>query len=487
MWGHHYRLLSGLFFKYIKAIASSPRHFSGHFEDTTMVVMMKLKYVDELSGGRKRFRRRYPKAVALALGDTFYQVPMKAREGAALMQEQEKHVRAFDMAVAKATGGSGGLSPLEHWKDALRQAEEALEAMTATGMNEDDKRGVLADDLHHRKADPVLVKAVSAPQSEEPPVTLLDAKRMYEEEKHGANPGRNKRAFLDRVCRQIEGALGSLDKLALVDLKREHGRKLRDHMVNKPAAGKKGKLVSVATVDRQMNVVRSMVSLAIVEFDLEGKAKNPFNGLRMSDDMRAAPETEWERRDPLPEAILGAMSDRLRVKLKSPELGLIWRILAGTGCRGAEVVGLRVEDVIVDHTYPHIWVRWHEDRRVKTKVSIRQVPLVGDALVATKEALELAKGQTMLFPKYAREAGPDAVSQALMKHLRTVTKNPRHVVYSLRHNMKDCLVAAGVDQRDENRILGHALGGLGDRVYGGSEVRLKAAYEAMERALSVKL
>jgi hypothetical protein len=52
--------------------------------------------------------------------------------------------------------------------------------------------------------------------------------------------------------------------------------------------------------------------------------------------------------------------------------------------------------------------------------------------------------------------------------------------------MKDRLVAAGVDQRDENRILGHALGGLGDRVYGGSEVRLKAAYEAMERALTVK-
>lgn len=120
-------------------------------------------------------------------------------------------------------------------------------------------------------------------------------------------------------------------------------------------------------------------------------------------------------------------------------------------------------------------------------MSIRQVPLVGDALVATKEALELAKGQTMLFPKYAREAGPDAVSQALMKHLRTITKNPRHVVYSLRHNMKDRLVAAGVDQRDENRILGHALGGLGDRVYVGSEARLKAAYEAMERTLEAKL
>ncbi len=39
-----------------------------------MVVVMKLKYVDELSGGRKRFRRRYPKAVAEVLGDSVFQV-----------------------------------------------------------------------------------------------------------------------------------------------------------------------------------------------------------------------------------------------------------------------------------------------------------------------------------------------------------------------------------------------------------------------------
>lgn len=48
----------------------------------------------------------------------------------------------------------------------------------------------------------------------------------------------------------------------------------------------------------------------------------------------------------------------------------------------------------------------------------------------------------------------------------------RHVAYSLRHNMKDLLVTAGVPQRDEHRILGHSLGGVGDRVYGGGEARL---------------
>lgn len=69
-----------------------------------MVMTMKLQHVDELSGGRKRFRRRCPKAVAKALGEDFFQVPMQAREGAALVAEQEKLVREFDRMVAKAKG-----------------------------------------------------------------------------------------------------------------------------------------------------------------------------------------------------------------------------------------------------------------------------------------------------------------------------------------------------------------------------------------------
>lgn len=49
-----------------------------------MVVMLKLKYVDNLPGGRKRFRKRHSKAAMEVLGEEFFQVPMKAREGAAL-------------------------------------------------------------------------------------------------------------------------------------------------------------------------------------------------------------------------------------------------------------------------------------------------------------------------------------------------------------------------------------------------------------------
>lgn len=447
----------------------------------SMVMMMKLKHVDELSGGRKRFRRRYPKAVGKALGEDFFQVPMKAREGAALVAEQERLVAEFEKIVAKTVSGGAILSPREHWQYAQKEADAMLSAIKGS-LSVDEKREVLVDDLRRRGSDPVLIKAASAPLSDEPPVTMLDAKEMYIKERMDGAKGRNQKNRLDRVCRRIEAALGPLHKLALVDLKRIHGRKLRDHMMQAPAQGKAGKLVSAETVRREMNIVRAMVTLAIEEFDLEGVAKNPFMGLTNTNGTETK-ATDGDKRDPLPKDVLLAMRKRMREKTQVPALGLIWRLLEGTGCRGAEVVGLRREDVVLDGLYPHINVAWHEDRRVKTKVSIRSVPLVGDALVAAQEALTLSEGEPMLFPKYARENGPDGVSQALMKHLRTVTKNPRHVVYSLRHNMKDWLVLAGTSERVENRIMGHTVGGLGDRVYGGNDAKLQLAYEAMEKAV----
>lgn len=63
----------------------------------------------------------------------------------------------------------------------------------------------------------------------------------------------------------------------------------------------------------------------------------------------------------------------------------------------AEVAGLRVSDVHLDHAIPHIMVEWHEDRRIKNAVSRRDVPLVGSALGAAKAAVKAAGGAAMLF------------------------------------------------------------------------------------------
>ncbi len=93
--------------------------------------------------------------------------------------------------------------------------------------------------------------------------------------------------------------------------------------------------------------------------------------------------------------------------------------------------------------------------------------------------------RALLFPAYASEGGADAASASLMKHLRTVTKDPKHVVHSLRHNMKDRLILAEVSSLDQNLILGHALGSMGDRVYGGDVAKLRQTTKAMRKALGL--
>ena len=65
-----------------------------------------MKHVDELAGGRKRFRRRWPKDVGEALGEKFMQRPIQAREGAALVPERRAN------SAGRVRGHRGGAQAL---------------------------------------------------------------------------------------------------------------------------------------------------------------------------------------------------------------------------------------------------------------------------------------------------------------------------------------------------------------------------------------
>lgn len=55
-----------------------------------MALILRMKYVGTLSGGRKRFRRRFPNDVIKVLGREYFQVAMKARDGADFHTEYAK-------------------------------------------------------------------------------------------------------------------------------------------------------------------------------------------------------------------------------------------------------------------------------------------------------------------------------------------------------------------------------------------------------------
>ena len=291
---------------------------------------MKLKYVDDLSGGRKRFRRRWPKAVGQALGESFFQVSMKAREGAALVNEHEALLAQYDTMVSTVRQNEeqlARLSPRERWRQAVAEADRLLQG--AKGRNEDEVRQVVADGIAQREGDPMLYKAVLTPDASPPQHTLSDAWSLYAQERLAGPQGRSGLNRLERVRKRVEGALGPLSKLPLSSLKRDHGRQLRDHMMLQKTSN--GKPLSAGTIRRELNMVRAIVELALLEFDLQGNVANPFRNLDVKRADDVGPTIDRDARDPLPEDVLLGMRARMNEKVKQRELALIWSMLQGTG------------------------------------------------------------------------------------------------------------------------------------------------------------
>jgi integrase len=481
-----------------------------------MALLMKLENV-VTNKGKFVYRRRIPSDLRHLFPKTFFETRFRTqRENADLVAEHAAFQAAFQQMVLDARAGSPeavgdrGLdrykqkawsniddprTEREKWEDMRVEAEDLVRSVRgivsvghlADGGDE-ERRQIIADEIERNSGDPLLYRAVTQPDAAPPPVTLIDAARVYERERLGENPSKSARNTFNKIKRRLESSLGPLNGLPLASLSREHARKVRDDLLSAPKNNGKG-VLSPASVAREINSIKAMITVGITEFDLRGQAFNPFEKLSLPASAVKTARSEWEERDPLPDDILLTVRHRVMTRVRVPELRLIWRLLQATGCRGAEITGLQIEDVVLDHTTPHLWVRWNDERQLKTKTSVRPVPLVGDGLAAAKEALETAlegrQNVPALFPRYAREGGPDAVSGALMGHLRKVTKNRRHVVYSLRHNVKSWLGQSGASERDENRLLGHAETSVGNRYYGGLDDRLQGTAAALKAALEV--
>jgi len=173
---------------------------------------------------------------------------------------------------------------------------------------------------------------------------------------------------------------------------------------------------------------------------------------------------------------------RRRVHEKAnSDLICIWTLLELTGCRVSEISGLLKSDVVIEGVpNPHITIQFHEHRRLKNRSSIRDIPLVPEALRAVQMASIDAGDSQFLFPRCGERRGGDRVSAALMKHVRAVSKATKLTVHSLRHTLKDKMSLAGVSLDIQEMVLGHAGDGM-KRLYGGSAARLAVTTKALEQ------
>jgi integrase len=157
-------------------------------------------------------------------------------------------------------------------------------------------------------------------------------------------------------------------------------------------------------------------------------------------------------------------------------------IQLNTGMRISEPVLARLDDLVLDHDIPHLWVRKNSLTDRKTQASIRCVPLLGVSLEAAQELHRRAVRQKSdwLMPQYASEIGNTSCAATLNKtmlHLDFRT-------HMFRHAFIDRLKACGdVPVPIAEAITGHGRNTSEFARYGSVGYTLEQKKAVIERIL----
>jgi integrase len=184
-----------------------------------------------------------------------------------------------------------------------------------------------------------------------------------------------------------------------------------------------------ATIRRRINSLSAILNYAYAELDLD--KRNPFTKLIIRNEGDDVSKRGTFTNEQLKQGYDKAVNSGSLIKLLMPLLG-------ETGCRLAEIVGLKLNDIDVENEL--IYIRPNSIRRLKTRNSERTLPLVGYAKRAMELALAKSDGK-YLFPRYVTGGKCNAghASAALNKWLKKDFNGL--TAHCLRHTFRDRLRA----------------------------------------------
>ena len=211
-----------------------------------------------------------------------------------------------------------------------------------------------------------------------------------------------------------------------------------------------GRGMSSSSVRRVIASVRAMLNLVIKEYGLS--RPNIFNGVFIPKDLNK------RERPPIPPDEIKSIQNEC-VSLDDEPRWLL-ALISDTGMRLAEACGLLHSDIQINDAVPHLVIREHPWRRLKTSSSSRELPLVGAALWAAERITE--QHTEFSFPKYCSqdECKANSASATLNKWLKLrVSENC--VIHSFRHSLRDRLRAVECPADIADSIGGWTTVGVG--------------------------
>ena len=213
-----------------------------------------------------------------------------------------------------------------------------------------------------------------------------------------------------------------------------------------------GQGMGIKTVKRVFASVRAIINLAISEEGFD--CSNAFAKTHFPDDDNA------QSRQPIP------MEDIKKVqslcKDIDDEMRWLIALISDTGMRLGEAAGLLKEDIKLDEPIPHIDLKPHPWRSLKTRGSQRLIPLTKEALWASKRLLEANNDSIFAFPRYCSETGckANSASGGLNKWLHQYVPE-NCVIHSFRHSLRDRLRAVECPSDIVDAIGGWKTSGIG--------------------------
>lgn len=226
--------------------------------------------------------------------------------------------------------------------------------------------------------------------------------------------------------------------MAVADLKLDNAHAWQDYWKAKATAPESKGKVKIHTANRNIGRVGVMIDSLNTTHRLQ--LPNLFDGLYL-------PGSETGQRIAFdPEFIQQVLLAPGRLDGLNHEARRILFAMVETGLRISEVCNLGKTTIILHHPIPHVLVK-EDGRQVKSKDSVRQIPLVGVSLMALQ-------AQPEGFPTYHDKS--DNVSATVNKFLRENGLLPNgETMYSLRHSFEDRLTDVEAPEKVVASLMGH--------------------------------
>ena len=188
-----------------------------------------------------------------------------------------------------------------------------------------------------------------------------------------------KKSWRKVKLRAVNNFIAVVGDLPIEQITREHAREFYNWWAGCLIPQGNQKALTTNSANRDLGNVRKLYR-QYWEFEGEEMRENPFRNLSFAKHkLKDIPHFEDD-------CIRSKFLKLSIFKGLNAEAILLVYTMIETGCRPSEIANLVAENIVLDDDVPHIRIRPQNDRQLKSKASVREVPLVGVSLMAMKHA-----------------------------------------------------------------------------------------------------